>query len=315
MKSVQKKNSLFKSTFIVASLTLISRITGLIRDILISNVLGISLVADAFFVALRLPNIFRRITAEGAFSAVFIPIFSRNLLRGKKNAIKFTQDILYILVISATLVACFLQVLMPLIMYFMAFGFSDDPIKFNLAIIYSRITAPYILFISLSSLGIGILNSLGKYSVASLSPIILNIFLIIALLLPNEDIFMRGYFLSFAVTISGLVQCILIFFVLKKLDYSIRLKRPKDNSKINSFIERAKPQIGTGLVLQVNILISGVIASFAQGGISTLYYAERLYQLPLALFGISIGTVLLPTLSSLDTVSYTHLTLPTKRIV
>ena len=182
----------------------------------------------------------------------------------------------------------------------MAFGFSDDPIKFNLAIIYSRITAPYILFISLSSLGIGILNSLGKYSVASLSPIILNIFLIIALLLPNEDIFMRGYFLSFAVTISGLVQCILIFFVLKKLDYSIRLKRPKDNSKINSFIERAKPQIGTGLLLQVNILISGVIASFAQGGISTLYYAERLYQLPLALFGISIGTVLLPTLSSLD---------------
>ena len=111
---------------------------------------------------------------------------------------------------------------------------------------------------------------------------------------------MRGYFLSFAVTISGLVQCILIFFVLKKLDYSIRLKRPKDNSKINSFIERAKPQIGTGLLLQVNILISGVIASFAQGGISTLYYAERLYQLPLALFGISIGTVLLPTLSSLD---------------
>ena len=300
MKSILQKNSFFKSTFIVASLTLISRITGLIRDILISNVLGISLVADAFFVALRLPNIFRRITAEGAFSAVFVPIFSKNLLRGKKNAIKFTQDILYILVISATLVACFLQVLMPFIMYFMAFGFSDDPIKFNLAIIYSRITAPYILFISLSSLGIGILNSLGKYSVASLSPIILNIFLIIALLLPNEDIFMKGYFLSFAVTISGLVQCILIFFVLKKLDYSIRLKRPKDNFKINSFIERAKPQIGTGLVLQVNILISGVIASFAQGGISTLYYAERLYQLPLALFGISIGTVLLPTLSSLD---------------
>ena len=145
MKSVLKKNSFFKSTFIVASLTLISRMTGLIRDVLISNVLGISLVADAFFVALRLPNIFRRITAEGAFSAVFVPIFSRNLLRGKKNAIKFTQDILYILVISATLVACFLQVLMPLIMYFMAFGFSDDPIKFNLAIIYSRITAPYIL--------------------------------------------------------------------------------------------------------------------------------------------------------------------------
>ena len=300
MEKVLKKNSFFKSTFIVASLTLVSRFAGLVRDVLISNVLGVTMVADAFFIALRLPNIFRRITAEGAFSAVFVPIFSKRLIAGKVNAINFSQDILYILIISVTIIACLLQILMPVIMYIMAYGFSDDLLKFNLSIIYSRITAPYILFISISSLGIGILNSLGKYSIGSLLPIILNFFLIAALLLPSEDIFMTGYWLSFAVTISGFFQFIIIFYTLNRLGYSLRLKKPKHYSKINEFYDRAKPQIGTGLVLQFNILVSGVIASFAQGGISTLYYAERLYQLPLALFGISIGTVLLPTLSSLN---------------
>mgnify|MGYP000220874158 CR=1 FL=1 len=111
-------------------------------------------------------------------------------------------------------------------------------------------------------------------------------------MLPSEDIFMTGYLLSFAVTISGFFQFIIIFYTLNRLGYSLRLKKPKHYSKINEFYDRAKPQIGTGLVLQFNILVSGVIASFAQGGISTLYYAERLYQLPLALFGISIGVAL-----------------------
>ena len=300
MKKVLKKNSLFKSTFTVAILTLVSRFAGLIRDILISNILGVTMVADAFFTALRLPNIFRRITAEGAFSAVFVPIFSKRLLVSKGNAINFSQDILFVLIISVATIACLLQILMPLFIYLMAYGFSDDPIKFNLSIIYSRITAPYILFISLSSLGIGILNSLGRYSITSLSPIILNFFLIAALLLPSKDIFMTGYLLSFAVTIAGLFQFIIIFITLRAFGFSLRLKKPKEYDKINRFWDRAKPQVGTGLVLQVNILISGVIASFSQGGISTLYYAERLYQLPLALFGISLGTVLLPTLSSLN---------------
>ena len=300
MEKALKKNSFFKSTFTVAILTLVSRFAGLIRDILISNILGVTMVADAFFTALRLPNIFRRITAEGAFSAVFVPIFSKRFLAGKENAINFSQDILFVLIISVAIIACLLQILMPLFMCLMAYGFSDDPIKFNLSIIYSRITAPYILFISLSSLGIGILNSLGKYSITSLSPIILNFFLIAALLLPSKDIFMTGYLLSFAVTIAGLFQFIIIFITLKAFGFSLRLKKPKQYDKINRFWDRAKPQVGTGLVLQVNILISGVIASFAQGGISTLYYAERLYQLPLALFGISLGTVLLPTLSSLN---------------
>jgi putative peptidoglycan lipid II flippase len=146
---------------------------------------------------------------------------------------------------------------------------------------------------------VGILNSIGKYSVASLSPVILNILLIIALALPSDDILLTGYFLSFAVMLSGFLQFILIFLTLRKNRYSLELRRPKNYDQINKFMKLANPQIITGLILQANILLSGAIASFAQGGISTLYFAERLYQLPLALFGISIGTVLLPTLSSL----------------
>jgi putative peptidoglycan lipid II flippase len=299
MKKGLKKFSLFRSTFIVASLTALSRIAGLIRDVLISNVLGVSFVADAFIVALRLPNIFRRITAEGAFSAAFVPIFSKKLLEGKASSINFSQDILYVLTISIIIITSLLQLLMPWVMYLMAYGFSSDIAKFELAIIYSRITVPYILFISLSSLGVGILNSIGKYSVASLSPVILNILLIIALALPSDDILLTGYFLSFAVMLSGFLQFILIFLTLRKNRYSLKLRRPKNYDQINKFMKLANPQIITGLILQANILLSGAIASFAQGGISTLYFAERLYQLPLALFGISIGTVLLPTLSSL----------------
>ncbi len=300
MKKGLKKFSLFRSTFIVASLTALSRIAGLIRDVLISNVLGVSFVADAFIVALRLPNIFRRITAEGAFSAAFVPIFSKKLLEGKASSINFSQDILYVLTISIIIITSLLQLLMPLVMYLMAYGFSSDIAKFELAIIYSRITVLYILFISLSSLGVGILNSIGKYSVASLSPVILNILLIIALLLPSDDILLTGYFLSFAVMLSGFFQFILIFLTLRKNRYSLKFRRPKNYGQINKFMKLANPQIITGLILQANILLSGAIASFAQGGISTLYYAERLYQLPLALFGISMGTVLLPTLSSLN---------------
>ena len=300
MRTGLKKSSLFRSTFIVASFTSLSRIAGLIRDVLISNVLGVSFVADAFIIALRLPNIFRRIIAEGAFSAAFVPTFSKRLLEGKASSVNFSQDILYALTILIIIITSLLQLLMPWIMYLMAYGFSGDAAKFELAIIYSRITAPYILFISLSSLGVGILNSIGKYSITSLSPVILNILLIIALILPSDDILLTGYFLSFAVMISGFLQFILIFLTLRKNKYSLKFRRPKSYIEVNRFMKLANPQIIIGLILQANILLSGAIASFVQGGISSLYYAERLYQLPLALFGISIGTVLLPTLSSLD---------------
>jgi putative peptidoglycan lipid II flippase len=300
MTDSSNKNSLFKPTLLVAGLTSLSRIVGLIRDVLISNVLGVSYITDIFIVALRIPNIFRRITAEGAFSSAFIPIFSKKLTLNKISAIKFSEDILFASLVVMILITSLLQILMPFIIYFIAYGFIDDPVKFNLAINFSRITTPYILLVSLSSIGIGILNSLGRYFASSFVPIIFNAVLVSVLLLPIDNITSVGYLMSFGVIISGIIQFILVFYFLYKSGYILKLKRPENLNLINKFSVVAKPQIITGLVMQANIVLSGIIASFVEGGISILYYAERLYQLPLALFGISIGTVLLPTLSSLD---------------
>ena len=143
-----EKKSLFRPTLIVAGLTSLSRVVGLIRDILISNVLGVSYITDIFIVALRIPNIFRRITAEGAFSAAFIPMFSKKLISNKISAIKFSEDILFMSLIIMISITSVLQIFMPFFIYFIAYGFTNDPIKYDLAINFSRITAPYILLIS-----------------------------------------------------------------------------------------------------------------------------------------------------------------------
>ena len=295
-----EKKSLFRPTLIVACLTSLSRVVGLIRDILISNVLGVSYITDIFIVALRIPNIFRRITAEGAFSAAFIPMFSKISISNKISAIKFSEDILFMSLIIMISITSVLQIFMPFFIYIIAYGFSNDPIKYDLAINFSRITAPYILLISLSSIGIAILNSLGRYFVSSFGPVIFNVVLVFILILPINNISSIGYLLSFGVTFSGIIQFFLIFYFLYKSGYKLNLRKPENLNLINKFSTIARPQIITGLVIQANIVLSGIIASFVEGGISILYYAERLYQLPLALFGISIGTVLLPTLSGLD---------------
>ena len=300
MSYSSNKNSLFRPTLIVAGLTSVSRVVGLIRDVLISNVLGVSYITDIFIIALRIPNIFRRITAEGAFSSAFIPMFSKKLISNKSSAIKFSEDILFFSLVIMILITSLIQILMPFIIYSIAFGFTNDPVKYDLTVNFSRITTPYILLISLSSIGIGILNSLGRYFVSSFAPIIFNAILVFILLLPINNITSVGYFMTFGVIISGIIQFLLVFYFLHKSGYILNLKIPKNLDLINKFSVVAKPQIITGLVMQANIVLSGIIASFVEGGISILYYAERLYQLPLALFGISIGTVLLPILSSLD---------------
>lgn len=297
---MSKKENPSRNIFIVSFFTAVSRILGLIRDMLFSRLIGISYVADAFFIALRLPNIFRRITAEGAFSASFIPIFSKEFFISKRNSIRFSEDILYYMIISITLLTIFVQILMPLVIYILAGGFNQNLTKLELAISYSRITLPYIIFISLSSLGSAIINSRGRFFATSLTPIFLNLFLIGALLIPVSDLVHRGFLLSFAVSFSGIIHFVMIFFLLSKRGFSLNLRKPKKNESINKFSNLARPQTISGLAIQFNILISGFIASFKEGGISILYYAERLYQFPLALIGISIGAVILPYLASLN---------------
>ena len=295
-----KKKNPSRNIIIVSFSTALSRIFGLIRDMMFSRVIGISFVADAFFIALRLPNMFRRITAEGAFSAAFIPIFSKKYLEDKKDSIKFSEDILYYMIISITLLAIVAQVIMPLVIYILAGGFSQNLTKLELAVSYSRLTLPYIIFISLGSLGSAIINSKGKFFVTSLTPILLNIFLIFVLLIPDLEIIFRGFLLSFVVSFSGIIHFLIIFYILSREGFSLRFRKSKKNQSIDNFSRLAWPQTISGLAIQFNILISGFIASFKEGGISILYYAERLYQFPLALIGISIGTVILPHLASLN---------------
>ena len=289
-----------RNIFIVSFFTAMSRLLGLVRDMLFSRVIGISYVADAFFLALRIPNIFRRITSEGAFAASFIPIFSRDFLKNRNKSINFAESILFYMIVTITVSVLLAQILMPLLIYLLAGGFSENQTKLDIAVSYSRLTLPYIIFISLSSLGSAIINNQGKFFVTSLAPIFLNIFLITALLFPDLSIIDRGFLLSFAVSISGLVHFLLIFYILKKQNFSLRFIRKKRDKSLRDFSNLAWPQTISGFAVQFNILISGFISSFKEGGISVLYYAERLYQLPLALIGISIGTVILPHLASLN---------------
>ena len=218
-----------RSIITVSLFTGLSRLLGLIRDMLFSRVIGISYVADAFFIALRIPNIFRRITSEGAFSASFIPIFSRDFSENKNKSINFAESVLFYMITTITLLVLLAQILMPLLIYLLAGGFSENQIKIDNATSYSRLTLPYIIFISLSSLGSAIINNQGKFFVTSLAPIFLNIFLIITLLFPNLNMIDRGYLLSFAVSISGFLHFLLIFYVLKKQKFSLRFTKKKDN--------------------------------------------------------------------------------------
>ena len=203
-------------------------------------------------------------------------MFSKKLTLNNVSAIKFSEDILFVSLIVMTLITSLLQILMPFIIYFIAYGFTDDPVKFDLAINFSRITTPYILLISLSSIGIGILNSIGRYFASSFAPIIFNAVLVFILLLPINNITSVGYFMSFGVIISGIIQFLLVFYFLYKSGYILNLKKPENLNLINKFSVVAKPQIITVLVMQANIVLSCIIASFVEGGISILYYTERL---------------------------------------
>ena len=169
-----KKSS--KSILTVGFFTALSRLFGLVRDMLFSRVMGISFFADAFFIALRLPNIFRRITSDGAFSASFIPIFSREISISKSRSINFSENVLFYMLIIVTSLVLLAQLLMPLLVYLIAGGFSDSQSKLDITTSYARLTLPYIIFISLSSIGSAIINHQGKFFVTSLAPIFLNFF-------------------------------------------------------------------------------------------------------------------------------------------
>ena len=289
--------NLIKSTSTFSFFTLISRLSGYLRDILIAIFLGAGPIADAFFVAFRIPNTFRRLFSEGTFNAAFVPSYSSELNKSKKKAQLFANNIFNILFLSLMAIVFLIEIFMPLFVGLIAPGFANDSEKLEIAINLTRITFPFLLFVSLSSFFSAILNSHNKFAAASATPIILNIILIIVLLFGKYLSDQLVYYLSYAVTIAGLIQLIfLIFFVKKYFIPKISFKF-KNNKKIKLFFKKLFPSIFSSGVTQINILVGTIIASFQANAVSYLYYADRIYQINLAIAGIAIGTVLLPSLS------------------
>lgn len=288
---------IIKSASIFSFLTLISRIFGFIRDVLIAKYIGVSILSDVFFAAFKLPNFFRRIFAEGAFNNAFVPIFSSKLQSSHNDAIRFAQNTLSLLFFILLIVVIIIQIFMPIFISGIFPGFRGDEYQLNLAIDLSRITIFYLLFICIASLFSAMLNSLGKFAVTSATPIILNLTFIIFLLFLREDFQNLAYNLSYAVFFAGIFQ--LIWIVIFSIRHKILIypKIPKINQDIKIFFKKIIPGIIGANVMQMNLLIDIAIASLFAGGISYIYYADRINQLPLAMIGIALSVTLLPTLS------------------
>ena len=289
--------NLIKSTGTFSFFTLISRILGYLRDVLIAIYLGSGPIADAFFVAFRIPNTFRRLFSEGTFNAAFVPSYSSEMVLGKNRSQKFANKIFNLLLVSLLLIVLIIEIFMPSFVFIIAPGFSDNSDKLDLTISLTRITFPFLLFVSLSSFFSAILNSHNKFAVASAAPIILNIFLILILFFQSYLNDQLVIYLSYAVTFAGILQLIFLLFFIRKFYFPIITLNFKIDNKVKLFFKKLLPSIFSSGVTQINILVGTIIASFQASAVSYLYYADRIYQINLAIAGIAIGTVLLPNLS------------------
>ena len=289
--------NLLKSTGTFGFFTIISRLLGYLRDILIAIFLGTGLLADAFFVAFRIPNTFRRLFSEGTFNAAFVPSYASEMVKGKKQSNKFANDIFNLLFLSLLLLTLLVQLFMPVFVSLIAPGFVGDIDKMEIAITLTRITFPFLLFICLASFFAAILNSHNKFAAASGAPIILNIVLVLVLLFSSTLGDTLVYYLSYGVSLAGLLQLLFLYkFVSKhyllKINFQIKI-----TAKVKIFFKKLLPSIFSSGVTQINILIGTIIASFQTSAVSYLYYADRIYQINLAIAGIAIGVVVLPQLS------------------
>lgn len=298
----QPPDSLIKSGSVVSAMTMVSRVFGLIRDMVIANYFGAGSGADAFFVAFRIPNLFRRLFGEGAFSQAFIPVLSEYKSQQPHASVKTLADsvsgTLGVILLSLTLVGV---IAAPIFIYLFAFGFAynGEDEKLALATEMLRITFPYLMLISLTAFSGAILNTYGKFAVPAFTPVLLNLSLILA------AIYMRPYLdepvtaLAWGVLIAGVLQ---LTYQLPHLARIKMLPLPRFNwhhEGVQRILMLMLPAMFGVSVGQINLLLDTVLASFLQdGSISWLYYSDRLLELPLALFGITIATVILPNLST-----------------
>jgi len=290
--------SLIKSTATIGGYTLLSRILGFARDVTIAAALGASYRSDAFFVAFKLPNYLRRLFAEGAFNSAFVPMFAGMLaVDGKEKANHFSSEAMSFLLVILLAVTALFMIFMPQLMVVLAPGFSDDPAKFQLTITLTRITMPYIVFISLVSLLGGVLNSSDKFAAVATTPVIMNLCLIIIPYFIDPITESGAHSLAIAVMSSGVAQWLWLVYFCHKRGMLPRLVRPRLTPDVKKLLLLIAPvALGAG-VAQINLFIDTIIASYFNSGVSYLYYADRINELPLAVIGIAVGTALLPMLS------------------
>ena len=290
--------SLFRSFLTVSGFTLLSRLLGFVRDIIFASVMGAGPLADAFFVAFKLPNFFRRLFAEGAFNAAFVPMFSHTLAQeGEAQAMSFANRVFSMLLATLLVFCILMEISMPWVLQGLAYGFADDEAQFALAVELTRITFPYLLFISLVSLLAGMQQSVQRFAAAASAPILLNLCLIAALLSYEYYAPSAAYGAAIGVCVAGVVQFVWMLVACARGGQYVRVKRPRLTPDVKEFLKKMIPgAIGAG-VMQINLLVDIIIATSFSGAISYLYYADRLNQLPLSIIGIALGTALLPMLS------------------
>lgn len=288
--------SLKRAFFTVGGWTLLSRVVGFARDLLAANILGAGMAADAFFIALRLPNLFRRLFAEGAFTTAFVPLFTGALKESPAEGKRFAEEALAMLVAVLVPFSLLMMLFMPWVMRVITPGFSAEPEKFALAVTLSVITFPYLLLISLSALFGSILNARGYFGPYAAAPIAFNVVQIVALIFWPEN---PAVSQSWAVSVSGAVQLFWLALSMWQRGWQVRLVWPRLTPRIKRLFTLIGPSALAASVMQVNIFIDMVLASMLPvGAISYLSYADRFYQLPVGVIGIALGTAMLPLLSA-----------------
>jgi putative peptidoglycan lipid II flippase len=259
--------------------------------------LGSGPLADAFFVAFRIPNTFRRLFSEGTFNAAFVPSYSSELAKSKNKANEFANIVFNLLLFGLLLTTILIEIFMPVFIKLIAPGFTNDLEQTQLAINLTRLTFPFLFFISLASFLSAILNSHNKFAAAAAAPIILNILLILCLILANQFEDNLVYYLSYTVSVAGLIQFVFLLIFVRKFYFPKIDLNFKIHENVKTFFKKLLPSIFASGVTQINILVGTIIASFQVSAVSYLYYADRIYQINLAIAGIAIGTVILPNLS------------------
>ena len=292
---MKKSSNLLKSFSTVGAWTILSRIFGFVRDIFIAIFLGSGPVAEAFLIAFSLPNMFRSFFAEGALNLSFVPIFSKKL-NNKTEAKLFAENTLSYLMITLIVIVIVAQIFMPWLIYAMASGFYEDE-RFNLTVTYAKITFPYIFFISITALLCGVMNSLEKFAAAAAFPVLLNLIFILSIFLANYFDLDIGLSLAWAVPIAGIFQMLLLWITASRMGFRLIPKFSKLTPDLRRLLRVAGPALFSGGVIQINLLVGRQVASYYEGGVAWLSYADRIYQLPLGVVGIAIGIVLLPNLA------------------